>query len=81
MENGSCNKMGIKDIYLNDIFIQKINSEVKCRRPIGFLCNIGAPKSVIGRKELNIILGIHDKKTCPSFNRFRFADAAYDFLG
>lgn len=67
-----------------DIHIRTLSKEVNVRRPLGFCCDIGAPRSVVGKKELNRILnaiGLHRRRILPSRNRFRFADAVYESLG
>lgn len=54
------------------------------RRSIRFCCDTGAPKSVVGRKELNRILnalGLHERRIFPSRKKFRFAYAVYNSLG
>lgn len=72
------------DIHMFNIHAGNLASESRVRRPVGFCCDIGAPKSVVGRKELNRILnaiGMHERKIFPSRNRFRFADAVYESSG
>ena len=59
-------------------------SETKSRRPIGLCCDTGAPKSVVGTKELNRIfsaLGMHRRKLQGSHHRFRFADITFESRG
>lgn len=71
-------------VSMPNIFVAKMHKELHNRRPVGLLCDIGAPKSVIGRHELNRILtalGVHNRRTRPSGNSFRFADAVYKSLG
>lgn len=53
-------------------------------RPIGFRVDIGAPLSVIGKKELFPLIHHLDrqgKKLKPSLNSFRFADTVFESLG
>ena len=56
----------------------------KNHRPLGFCVDIGAPRSVIGKKELNRILnalGVRKISRKRSANRFRFADTNINSLG
>lgn len=52
--------------------------------PMGFCVDIGAPRSVVGLKELHRIfnkIGLRRPTLRRSNNRFRFADATYESLG
>lgn len=49
----------------------------------GFFVDIGAPKSVLGTKELNRIfarMGAQKTTLKTPMNRFRFADASFEFV-
>ena len=77
-------KKGWKDVDATSIFVTKLVDESKHRLISGFCVDIGAPKSVIGHKELKKIfsrLGRRVKKLKTSFNRFRFADTTFKSLG
>lgn len=72
------------DVSLPDTLIANLTVESGKFRPVRFCVDIGAPKSVIGRKELNRVvnaIGMRPKKPRYSSNRFRFADAEYESLG
>lgn len=43
---------------MTDIYVAGISKESKVKRPVKFCCDIGVPKSVVGRKALNRILNV-----------------------
>ena len=72
------------DIDATKIHVTKLAAERESDRPLGFCVDIGAPKSVIGRKELARILraqGLPFPTLRRSYRRFRFADTTFKSLG
>ena len=58
--------------------------EKRKRRPVGFCVDIGAPKSVVGYKEIKRIFarqGLRLGKLENSSSRFRFADTTFQSHG
>ena len=71
-------------IFSIDIHSSQLAREAKTRIPLGFCVGIGAPKSLIGRKELNRVMtrmGKYKRKIVPSTNRFRFGDVTFESRG
>ena len=70
-----------------DVHAASLSTEYRSKTSqtsLGFCVDIGAPRSVIGRKELTRMYnahGIHNRHTHPSNNRSRFADAIFESLG
>ena len=72
------------DIDATMIHVSKLAIEQNDARILGFCIDIGAPKSVISRKELSRILRAHAfrfPKLRSSNRRFRFADETFRSLG
>lgn len=64
-------------------YVAKLRDKIRRMRPFVFYIDIGATLSFIGRRDLNLILNfasMHHRSVRPSQNRFRFANAVYDFL-
>eukprot|EP00171_Calliarthron_tuberculosum_P004337 IDg4337t1 len=58
--------------------------EASTARPLSFMADIGAPRSVIGKRELRRSLSPLEEKDNslrPSRNRFRFVDGSFSYLG
>eukprot|EP00171_Calliarthron_tuberculosum_P023610 IDg23610t1 len=68
----------------SSIFTTDLRREYRASRPVGFCVDIGAPKSVAGKKELHRILSamkMRDYRLKPSQNKFRFGDDTFSSLG
>ena len=73
------------DVDATKIHLSRLKDAKLMKRPLPAFCvDIGAPKSIFGRKELNRIFvsqGISLKPLLGSRNRFRFADATFKSIG
>lgn len=72
------------EIYVADLDTRPIRNNTFNKRINGFICDLGTPKSVVGRKELFRILnstGNHNRRISPSGIRFLFADTVYQSRG
>lgn len=71
-------------VMMTDVHVSKIRVDQSLRKLLGFCCDIGMPKSVVGRKGLDRILTTlrrHNRYILPSQNRFSFADTVLHSLG
>ena len=75
------------EVHMSDVRAASHSTEFRnnpSQKALGFCVDVGAPRSVIGRKELArmyIAHGIHNRHIHPPNNRFRFTDAAFKSLG
>lgn len=79
-----CREGEWKKYDITDIFLANLAKHKECPRRPGFCCDIGAPKSVVGRKELRRILkhfSPHHRGIMRSRSRFRLADSVVESLG
>ena len=77
-------KSSWKDVDCSSIFAADLRKEYRSSHPLGFCVDIGAPKSVAGKREINRLLatlGNHHRQIRPSSNRFRFGDETFESLG
>ena len=71
------------EVDMSDVYAASLSTEYRSntsQRSLGFCVDIGAPQSVIGRKELTRMYnahGIHNRHIHPSNKLFRFADAIF----
>ena len=81
---GSKRKDDPSEIFMANIHHRLVGRNQSQKPPRGFVCDIGAPKSVVGRKTLNRILnenGVYKRHIRPSQNRFRFANSVFESRG
>ena len=74
----------MKDIDFSNIYAADLRREYQSKRTLGFCVDIGAPKSVAGKREINRLLaalGTHHRKIRASGNSFRFGDENFESLG
>lgn len=72
------------DVDCSSILAADLNRECSAASPLGFCVDIGAPRSVVGLRELNRLLtatNTHKKHIRRSSNRFRFGDQSFESLG
>lgn len=79
-QKGAAIKINFSCIFVSDL--RKLNKSAK--KAAGFCVDVGAPRSVIGLKDLHRFRSMLSMKRAnlhPSENRFRFGDSVYDSLG
>lgn len=72
--------MNWEDVDASSVFVAKLSKKRRNSHASGFCVGIGAPKCVIGQKELRIVsanLGRCVKKKNSSLDRFRSVDTTF----
>ncbi len=73
-----------EEVHFTNIYAASLIRQDKSRRPFGFCVGIGAPYSVISKKQLNRILaasGTHSRTITKSYRRVRFDDTTFESIG
>ena len=73
------------NVFFTNVSCIYLSNEASKSAEPGFLVDIGAPRSVVGKKSLTRILALRGAKTQPerrtSNSRFRFADETFSSVG